>query len=192
MGFKEENEITVRAQCSEDELKKILNGDKFILNNEYYAKDIFMIPRDIDIFKVATREILSKAILLREFQGISSDKHKMKITFKRKEINEKGEILQQDAINCEVLNIQDAKELFNCIGYKEIMTIKEKHFSYCKGEFKIIVKILSENNILIEAETNKEYRTIEKLKKEINKTNIPFDNSNYFVKKLEKIKNGEC
>ena len=76
------------------------------------------------------------------------------------------------------------------------MTIKEKHFSYCKGEFKIIVKILSENNILIEAETNKEYRTIEKLKKEINKTNIPFDNSNYFVKKaeeeLEKIKNGEC
>ena len=118
MGFKEENEITVRAQCSEDELKKILNGDKFILNNEYYAKDIFMIPRDIDIFKVATREILSKAILLREFQGISSDKHKMKITFKRKEINEKGEILQQDAINCEVLNIQDAKELFNCIGYK--------------------------------------------------------------------------
>ena len=154
-----------------------------------------MIPRDIDIFKVATREILSKAILLREFQGISSDKHKMKITFKRKEINEKGEILQQDAINCEVLNIQDAKELFNCIGYKEIMTIKEKHFSFFLGEFKIIVKILSENNILIEAETNKEYRTIEKLKKEINKTNIPFDNSNYFVKKaeeeLEKIKNGE-
>ena len=59
----------------------------------------------------------------------------------------------------------------------------------------MIVKILSENNILIEAETNKEYRTVEKLKKEINNTNIPFDNSNYFVKKaeeeLEKIKNGE-
>ena len=44
------------------------------------------------------------------------------------------------------------------------MTIKEKHFSYCKGEFKIIVKILSENNILIEAETNKEYRTSRKIK----------------------------
>ena len=82
MGFKEENEITVRVQCSEDELKKILNKDKFILNNEYYAKDIFMIPKDIDIFKVTTREIVSKAILLREFQGISSEKHKMKITFK--------------------------------------------------------------------------------------------------------------
>ena len=195
MGFKDENEITVRVQCSEDELKKILAKDKFILNNEYYAKDIFMIPKDIDIFKVTTRESLSRAIILRKFQGISSNKHKMKITFKHKKINEKGEILQQDAINCEVLNIQDAKNIFDCIGYKEIITIKEKHFSYYKGDFKIIVKILSENNILIEAETNKEYRTVEKLKKEINNTNIPFDNSNYFVKKaeeeLEKIKNGE-
>ncbi len=54
-----------------------------------------------------------------------------------------------------------------------------------KRKFKIIVKILSENNILIEAETNKEYRTIEKLKKEINNTNIPFDNSNYKEKELE-------
>ncbi len=196
MGFKEENEITVRVQCSEEELKKILNKDKFILNNEYYAKDIFMIPQNIDISKVTTREILSKAVLLREFQGISSDKHKMKITFKHKKINEKGEILQQNSINCEVTNIQDAKNIFNCIGYKEIMMIKERHFSYNKNEFKIIVKILSKNNILIEAETNEKYRTIEDLKKAINNTNIPFDDTNYFVKKaeekLEKIKNGEC
>ena len=196
MGFKEENEITVRVQCSEEELKKILNKDKFILNNEYYAKDIFMIPQNIDISKVTTREILSKAVLLREFQGISSDKHKMKITFKHKKINEKGEILQQNSINCEVTNIQDAKKIFNCIGYKEIMMIKERHFSYNKNEFKIIVKILSKNNILIEAETNEKYRTIEDLKKAINNTNIPFDDTNYFVKKaeekLEKIKNGEC
>lgn len=64
-----------------------------------------MIPKIIDIFKCTTRESLSKAILLREFKGISSDKHKMKITFKHKKINEKGEILQQDAVNCEVLNV---------------------------------------------------------------------------------------
>ncbi len=195
MGFKEGNEITVRVKCLEEELKEILNRDKFILNNEYYSKDIFMIPKNIDIINISTREILSKAILLREFQGISNKRHKMQITFKHKEINEKGEILQQNAINCEVMSIQDAKKLFKYIGYKEIMTINEKHFSYLKGEFKIIVKILSENNILIEAETNENYRTIEDLKKAIKNTNIPFDDSNYFVKKaeeeLEKIKNGE-
>lgn len=94
MGFKDENEITVKVQCFEDELKNILNKDKFILSNEYYVKDIFMIPKNIDIFKCTTRESLSKAILLRKFKGISSDKYKIKITFKHKKINKKGEILQ--------------------------------------------------------------------------------------------------
>ena len=73
------------------------------------------------------------------------------------------------------------------------MSIKEKHFVYCKNGFEIIIKILSDDNILIEAELNKEYKTIDELKNAINKTKIPFDKSNYFVKKaeeeLDKIKN---
>ena len=73
------------------------------------------------------------------------------------------------------------------------MIIKEKHFAYCKNGFEIIIKILSDDNILIEAETNDYYKTIEQLKERINKTNIPFDKSNYFVKKVEeeldKLKN---
>lgn len=73
------------------------------------------------------------------------------------------------------------------------MSIKEKHFAYCKNGFEIIIKILSDDNILIEAELNKEYKTIDELKNAINKTKIPFDKSNYFVKKaeeeLDKIKN---
>lgn len=185
MSFKEGNEITIRAKCSEEILKEILKKDNFILKNEYYTKDIFMIPKNIDIIKVPTREILSKAILLREFQGISNNKHKMKITFKHKNINEYGEILSQNSVNCEVMNIQDAKEIFESIEYKEIMTIKEKHFAYYKDSFEIIVKIISNDNILIEAELNEHYKTIESLKKAINDTKIPFDKSNYFVKKAE-------
>lgn len=185
MSLKNGNEITIRAQCSEEELKEILKKDNFILKNEYYAKDIFMIPKDIDILKTSTREILSKAILLREFQGISSNKHKMKITVKHKEINENGEILSQNSVNCEVMNIQDAKEIFDSIGYKELMTIKEKHFAYSKDKFEIIIKVLSNDNILIEAEINDFYKTIDELKKAMNETSITFDKSNYFVKKAE-------
>lgn len=110
----------------------------------------------------------------------------MKITFKHKDINEKGEILSQNSINCEVTNIHDAQKLFENIGYKELMSIKEKHFAYCKNGFEIIVKILFDDNILIEAELNKEYKTIDELKDAINKTKIPFDKSNYFVKRLKK------
>ena len=195
MSYKEGNEITVRIQCSEKDLIKILKEDNFVLKSEYYAKDIFLIPKNIDISRTATRKILNKSILLREFQGISSNKHKMKITFKHKDINEKGEIVSQSSTNCEVTNIHDAQKLFESIGYKQLMIIEEKHFAYCKNEFEIIVKILSDDNILIESELNEYYKTIDELKNVISTTKIPFDKTNYFVKKaeeeLDKIKNME-
>lgn len=195
MSYKDGNEITIRVKCSENKLKEILRKDKFILKSEYYAKDIFLIPKSINIFEFSTREVLSKAILLREFQGITSDKHKMKITIKHKRINNNGEILSQNSINCEIKSIEDAKEIFEDIGYKEIMTIKEKHFAYFRDDFNIIIKVISNDNILIEAELNEKYKDIDALKKAINNTNIPFDSSNYFVKKAEeelnKIKSGD-
>ena len=178
VSYKDSNEITIRVKCSENKLKEILQKDKFILKNEYYARDIFLIPQNINIFKISTRDVLSKAILLREFQGITSDKHKMRITIKHKRINNNGEILSQNSINCEIKSIEDAKEIFEDIGYKEIMTIKEKHFAYFR-----------------DAELNEAYKDIDALKKAINNTSIPFDNSNYFVKKAEeelnKIKSGD-
>lgn len=193
MAITNHNEITIRVLCTEKELLDIINKQKFNFINEYNATDIFMIPNNLDIYAKESREILKRAILLREFKGISSDKHKMKITFKDKEIDKEGNIISQYSVNCEIKNIEDAKELFKHIGYKELMKIDERHFSYEKNNFKIIIKILSKNNILIEAETNDYFDTIDKLKEEMKKTTIPFDTSNYFVKKAEeelnKIKN---
>lgn len=193
MAITNHNEITIRVLCSEKELLDIINKQKFDFINEYNATDIFMIPNNLDIYTKESREILKSAILLREFKGISSDKHKMKITFKDKEIDKEGNIISQYSVNCEIKNIEDAKELFKHIGYKELMKIEERHFSYEKNNFKIIIKILSEKNILIEAETNDYFDTIDKLKEEMKKTTVPFDTSNYFVKKAEeelnKIKN---
>lgn len=193
MAITNHNEITIRVLCTEKELLDIINKQKFDFINEYNATDIFMIPNNLDIYTKESREILKSAILLREFKGISSDKHKMKITFKDKEIDKEGNIISQYSVNCEIKNIEDAKELFKHIGYKELMKIDERHFSYEKNNFKIIIKILSEKNILIEAETNDYFDTIDKLKEEMKKTTVPFDTSNYFVKKAEeelnKIKN---
>lgn len=185
MSYKNENEITIRVKCSENELIELLQENNFCNKSEYYAKDIFLIPNNIDIYKHTSRMILKDAILIREFQGISSNRNKKKITFKHKNINENGEILSQYSVNCEICNIEDAKELFKHIGYKELMETHERHYSYEKNDFKIIVKIIAKDNILIETETNEFYQTIDELKKAINKTNIPFDKSNYFVKKAE-------
>lgn len=68
-----------------------------------------------------TREILSKAVLVRKIKGKTSGK----ITFKIKNFDKNGNILSQETINCDIIDIEDAKKLLKAIGYQEIMCIKE-------------------------------------------------------------------
>lgn len=196
MSIGNQNEITVRVTCSNEKLNQTLLENGFREIHQYDSIDTFLIPKEIDIFNEKIRNILSKAILLRESNGITVEKHREKITFKSKNINEEGQINSQYSVNCDVNNLKDAKELFEHIGYKEIMKIKEKHTSFEKNGLKLVIKYISNDNILIEAETNEKYHNTEELKEEINKTSIPFDHSNYFVKKAEEelekiIRSGE-
>ncbi len=185
MSIGNQNEITVRVMCSNEKLNQILKETGFKEVHQYNSTDIFLVPNNLNIYKEDVRKILENAILLRESNGITVEKHRKRITFKSKNINKKGEILSQYSVNCDVDNLNDAKELFEHIGYKEIMKIEEKHTSFEKDGFKLVIKYISSNNILIEIETNDKYKNIEKLKEEINKTKIPFDHSNYFIKKAE-------
>lgn len=193
MAISTNNEITVRATCTYEELDKQLKDKGFEAINQYRTTDIFMIPKDIDIYKEKTREILSKAILLRDANGITTNRNSKKITYKIKNIDEEGNIISQSSIKCKIENIEDAKEIFLAIGYKELMKISELHTTYQKNKLNFIVKEIESNNILIEIETNEIYKDIEELKNIVISLKLPIDLSNFFVKKaeeeLDKIKN---
>ena len=63
---KENNEITVRANCSLEQLEKEIKDFGFVENNRYYFSDIFLIPNEIEILNENTRDILKKAMLLKK------------------------------------------------------------------------------------------------------------------------------
>ena len=165
MSIGNQNEVTVKITCSKEELEENLKKQGFEKLHVYNSTDIFLIPKEIDIYKEKTRDILSKAILLRKSEGINVKKHRERITFKSKDINDDGKILSQYSVNCDVDNIKD--------------------------NLKIVIKA-RKDIILIEIETNEVYKDVESLEKAINELDIPFDHSNYYVKKaeeeLEKIK----
>lgn len=182
----EENEITVKANCSLDRLKSFLLNNGFKELENYYFTDIFLIPGEINIYEENTRDILKKAILLREANGITTNKNSKKMVFKKKEINEKDEIISQTSIKCSIDSIEEAKRIFYAVGFKELMKINELHISFIKDNFKIIVKKNIDNNyILIEAETNKYYKTIDELKNRIKEIKDCINLNNFFVKKAE-------
>lgn len=186
MGIKESNEITVKIKCELKEFYKIIQEKGFRLVKEFRMDDTYLIPKELKIDEMTTREILTKAILVRRIET-KPDKVAKKITFKIKDFDKDGNILKQEAISCDILEIEDAKRLLKAIGYKEIMNIKENDSVYEKDGFQIAVKDIENGDNLIEIETeeNKYLNTVDELIEKVNEIRIPIDTSNYFIKKAE-------
>ena len=182
MSINTENEITVKIKGNLENLYKILEEKGLKIINKFSVDDTYFVPETLNLEQMKTREILSKAILVRKFIGKRTTQ---KITFKIKKFAENGNILSQEVVNCDVLEIEDAKQLLKAIGYREIMNIKEDDKEYEKDGFQLIVKDIKNGDNLIEVETNNNYDTIKKLIQKINELEIPIYKDNYFVKKAE-------
>lgn len=187
------NEITVRINGSLKELYNILENKGFKLIDKYNLEDIYYIPQYINVHRQSIKEILKKYILIRKvIQFIPNDFEKsynvFKLTLKNKDIASDGTIINQSKSECEIKNIDEGKEFLKGLGYKELMTIKEKAVVYCKDGLKLVIKNVEDSDNLIELETvenNIELDTIDKLKEKINKLQIPINTEDYFVKKAE-------
>ena len=195
MPIKQENEITIRILCSKEELIKHLEEKGLKKGRKFRLNDHYLIPKTLKIEELTVREILSKAVIVR---NIDNDGKKVnKITFKKKNINEKGEIVSQAATSCEVMDYTEGIRLFEELGYYEIMNIIEDDIIYYNDKIELAIKDVYNGDLLIETETNKNITTIEELKKIIENLEILFEKDNYFVKKAEEtldriLKEKEC
>ena len=185
MSVKLENEITVKVICSKNELIDFLQNNGFKEGVRFSLDDYYFIPSNLDITNTSTRDILSKAIIIR--YNSEGDKILQRITYKKKNIANNGEIIDQTAINCDIYNIDEAKNIFNAIGYQEIMNIKEDDIVYWKDDLKLAIKFIENSDILIEIETdeNTKWNTIDKIKDKIFELNLPVSNDDFFIKKAE-------
>lgn len=195
MPIKQENEITIRILCSKEELIKHLEEKGLKKGRKFRLNDHYLIPKKLKIEELTVREILSKAVIIRNIDN--DGKIVNKITFKKKNINEKGEIVSQTATSYEVIDYTEGIRLFEELGYYEIMNIIENDIIYYNDKIELAIKDIYNGDLLIEIETNDNIKTIEELKEIIERLEIPFEKENYFVKKAEErldkiLKEKEC
>ena len=183
MPIKQENELTIRILCSKEELIKHLEEKGLKKGRRFRLNDHYLIPKTLKIEELTVREILSKAVIIRNIDNDGEIVNK--ITFKKKNINEKGEIVSQTATSCEVIDYTEGIRLFEELGYYEIMNIIEDDIIYYNDKIELAIKDIYNGDLLIETETNNNIKTIEELKEIIESLEILFEKDNYFVKKAE-------
>ena len=178
------NEITVKLKCSIEEICNLLENKNFKVVEKFILDDTYFIPKELDITGMTHREILSRALLLRDITDFIPERKVVKLTFKSKQIDEQGNILSQSKVDCEILNAETGKAFVEAIGYRQLMNIKENDIVYEKDNLNIAIKDIENGDKLIEVETvedDNELDTIEKIKQKISELQIPIDTNDYFV-----------
>lgn len=186
MSIKTDNEITVKLKCTTDELKSQLLQNGFQVTKHFTIHDYFFIPKELDIKGLSAREVISRAVLIRDIVDLDSNRRDQKFTFKVKEINSAGEILSQTAYNCGITDISSATAFIEAVGYRKLMEIEEDDYILAAPDgFEIATKDIKNGDNLIEIEPTEEYNTIDKIIARLNESSVPFYDDEYFVKKAE-------
>lgn len=185
--MKYENEITVETVCSLQELNNLLEKLEFKVMEEYDVFDIYMLDKDYNNTENKL-ELLKHCTLIRDIVG--KDEEIKKITYKYKEYNEKEEIVKQGKIDCEILDIEEAKNLFEALNYEELIRINDHIIVYSNNIDELAVQVVNNKHIYIEIEEkcnyiNKKYNSLDEMKTVVSKYKIPIKEENYFVKKAE-------
>lgn len=186
--MKNNNEITLKIKGSMESFKKDLEKKGYKETEHFILYDTFMIPENIEMEKLSTRDIISKAIIIRKVEDIAKNETRRDMSYKIKKFNDKGEILEQKSIRLKVYDCQDAEEFMKVIGYKKIMNITEEDYGYIKNGINVTTKDIKDGDKMIEAETqedNPEIDSIDKLKMKLREDNLLLDFSDCFIKKAE-------
>ncbi len=69
MPIKQENEITIRILCLKEELIKHLEEKGLKKGRKFRLDDHYLIPKTLKIEELKVREILSKAVIIRNIDN---------------------------------------------------------------------------------------------------------------------------
>lgn len=188
MSIKNNNEITVKINTTKQQFINLLISKGFKQKTTQYLEDFYFVPKTVDLKINSVREILSKAVLIRNLYSEDKKLVKgMRLCYKQKVFNNNDEIVEQKSYNVEILNPEDAKKFLNAIGYDLILNINEYEYQFVNNNLMFEIKQIVNGDLIMEIETisNSEFSSLDEVIKYLKQLSLPIDYSNLFVKKAE-------
>lgn len=185
--MQKEIEITVLVKSDYETLKKELEKYNFKIIEEFELNDIYMIDKNIDLSKLSSLEILWKCILVRDLVNT-----KKSLLYKHKKYAENWDIIEEWKVECLIMDISKAIDFMKSIEFEPLFEIHDECRVFANEETELVVQLVNNKYIFIEMESEckhikRKYNSIDELKQEIDRYNLPIDNSSYFAKKAEII-----
>ena len=180
-------EITVKVNLTKQELIDLLINKQYKKIDKYIMNDIYFVKKDTDLSQNSLN-LFKNYILIRDLNELTfPEQNKIQYTHKTKEYDDKENIISESKTSVEIKNKEEGIKFLNSLNYQELIKITDLIEVYQKDNFKICLQYVNDKYLFIEIESNDKYPTIDSLIEELNKTNIPYDKSNYFVKKAQII-----
>ena len=181
-------EITVRLneniQSAMDKLEK--QGFKKI--RESKIDDVYMTSKLKELNKDNIQNILKKSVLLRSLK--LDNKEIKKITYKNKEIDEKGDVISEQKINLDCNDLEKAKELFENLEFKELIRVKYKVVVYSKDKVEYAFQDVENLGTLIEYENVEDFegKSLEKINNAKKKMYNEIKNTGIYITEEKDVK----
>ena len=184
-----ETEITVLVKTEYEKLKQELEQNGFSIKKEYIVNDTYLVNSAINILNMDSLDILKNCILVRDVVGIEKE-----LLYKYKKYDNNGDIIEQGKVKCPITDVDKAIQFMKTIQYKELFNISDNCIVFANDKTELVVQLVNNKYIFIEMESkceyiDKEYKTVNELKKDLCSYNLSIDNSNFFIKKAEIILN---
>ncbi len=178
-----ENEITVQVKKDYEQLHRELEKKGFHIVEKYQMEDTYLLKKNFDVTNVPLLKILKECVIVRDVKGKEKE-----LLYKYKKYGPKGIILKQRKISCPIYSIRQALSFMKAIHYKQLLKINDSCIVYSNHDIEFTVQLVNDKYIFIEMENHtadysKQYESIEEMIKALEKYDISYDKSDYFVKK---------
>lgn len=145
-----EIEITVKVFDSVEKTKDILARQGLKIVDTYSTKDIYL-SQDINLSQ-SIESVLNKSVILRQI--VTPSKVIKKIVHKNK-VYDGDTLLYEDKINLKCEDLENAKLLFEALGFKELVIVQYDSFVYQKEGLELSFQNVKDLGLLLEIESDK-------------------------------------
>ena len=141
-------EITVQVFNSFDEIKTILENQGFKMVETFQLNDWYFSKID-NIDDIKFIDIINNSLLVRQ---IITDVEKVQICYKKKQLDELGNVIAEEKITANTDSLQHTIDIFVASGLNNYCVVKNSSYVYKKDKICFAIQLIENLGIFLEYE----------------------------------------